>query len=627
MIATPRAILTLALAMVVSAALGARGGAAQAFERPNILWITAEDMSADLGCYGAAAAHTPNLDALARGSLRFTRAFATASVCSPARSTLITGVHATTLGTQRLRSDFPLPPGIAGFPSLLRKAGYFTTNNVKTDYNTADEARLIRESWDRSSADAHWRDRPNASQPFFAVFNDMTTHQSRSMVWPFERFETEVQSELPPGEIHDPSGVSVPPYYPDTPVVRRTLARYLDCVTAMDRHVGRILGELDEDGLADDTIVFFFSDHGAGLPRHKRALYDSGLHVPLIVRIPEKWRGFAADGAGPGATVDELVSFVDFPPTVLALAGLAAPDHFQGRAFLGPATLRTARARDFVFGARDRVDEAFDVARSVRSKRFLYIRNFMPHLAWHQPSAYPDQGEIRGEIDRLLAAGELDADQRAYAAAPRPVEALFDVAEDPHQLRNLAGDPVHEATLRKMRDVLTAWIVETRDVGFLPETLARAEGVHFDPNHPLAARAAVAGPGSDAQATVLARDPDPAVRYWGMIGLRASGRPIDAIAGHFRDALDDPEPAVRIEAAAALGEVEFLEKELGSARPEVVLHAIRALQLLPPSPDTEAAHPAIRRTLETWKDRADETPLALFIRFSAEAILGIPTEF
>ena len=256
-------------------------------ERPNILWITAEDMSPVLGCYGDKFAITPNIDQLAKESVRYTKAFASAPVCSPSRSCLITGCYPTSLSTQQMRSGFAIPKSMRGFPALLRQRGYYTTNNVKTDYNTGNYAEIIKSSWNESSATAHWRQRGDKAQPFFSVFNLMTSHQSRSMVWPYARFKEEVQSTLSPGDIHDPNKVPLPPYYPDTPLVRRELARFYDCVTAMDLQVGAILKQLQEDGLAENTIVFFYSDHGSGMPRHKRALLDSGMHVPLLIRFPK----------------------------------------------------------------------------------------------------------------------------------------------------------------------------------------------------------------------------------------------------------------------------------------------------------------------------------------------------
>ena len=278
---------------------------AHAKDKPNILWITAEDMSATLGCYGDEYANTPNIDKLATESVRYTHAFATAPVCSPSRSCLITGCYATSLGTQQMRSAFPIPESMTGFPSILREQlGYYTSNNVKTDYNTANWEKIIAGSWNESSAEAHWRNRSEAEkkQPFFSVFNLMTSHQSRSMVWPYEQFQSDVQSRLSAEDKHDPDTAPLPPYYVDTPIVRREWARLYDCVTAMDQEVGKILEQLETDGLADDTIVFFYSDHGSGMPRHKRALLDSGMHVPLLIRFPEKYQHLAP--SKPGTTSD-----------------------------------------------------------------------------------------------------------------------------------------------------------------------------------------------------------------------------------------------------------------------------------------------------------------------------------
>ena len=289
------------LSAFIAAALCCCGLPCYSNELPNILWITAEDMSPTLGCYGDPYAKSPNIDRLAAKSTRYDLAFATAPVCSPSRSCLITGCYATSLGTHQMRSAFPIPKLIRGFPSLLREAGYYTTNNFKTDYNTSSAERIIAESWDDSSTTAHWRNRSQAdgkSKPFFSVFNIMTSHQSRSMVWTQERFRREVQAKLSRTDIHDPDAAPIPAYYPDTLVTRRILARYYDCVTAMDDQVGRILAELQEDGLAEDTIVFFYSDHGSGMPRHKRLLHDSGMRVPLLVHFPRKVGTSSADEGG-----------------------------------------------------------------------------------------------------------------------------------------------------------------------------------------------------------------------------------------------------------------------------------------------------------------------------------------
>ena len=273
------------------------GDSARAADRPNVLWITAEDMSPTLGCYGDTFATSPNIDALAKASVLYTNAFASAPVCSPSRACLINGLEAPAQGAHQMRSAFPLPKHMTGFPSFLRKAGYFTTNNVKTDYNSGNYQEIIKASWDVTSAAAHWRNRQQG-KPFFSIFNLMTSHQSRSMVWPYEKFVSDVQSQLTKSEIHDPTRVPLPPYYPDTPIVRKTVARFYDCVTVMDKQVGAILQQLEDDGLAEDTIVFFYSDHGSGMPRHKRALLDSGMRVPLLVRFPQKVSTFSAKQTG-----------------------------------------------------------------------------------------------------------------------------------------------------------------------------------------------------------------------------------------------------------------------------------------------------------------------------------------
>ncbi|HID20843.1 MAG TPA: DUF229 domain-containing protein, partial [Planctomycetaceae bacterium] len=552
---------TFLVGAIFLATIGAADSSTQGAIRPNILWITVEDMSPTLGCWGDQYARTPNLDRFASQSVRYTNAFATAPVCSPARSCLITGCYATTLGTQRLRSKFPIPDFVIGFPTLLRRAGYYCTNNVKTDYNTAHEAEIIKASWDECSPKAHWRNR-KPGQPFFAVFNDMTTHQSRTMVWPYERFRREVQSRLTREEIHDPAKAPIPPYYPDTPLVRRTVARYYDCVTVMDRNVGRLLKQLEEDGLSDETIVFFYSDHGSGMPRHKRALLDTGLHVPLMIRFPEKFRHLAP--GGPGGTIDRLVSFVDFAPTVLSLCGIPIPKHMQGVAFLGP---EAGQARRFVFGARDRVDEVFDLARSVRSSRYLFIRNYMPHLSYHQPSAWPDQGEIRREITRFAREhpDRLTTAQRHYVGPTRPLEELYDVETDPLNLNNLAGSSEHQAVLKQMRAALSRWMQQTRDLGFLPEAEVwkRCKGTtpyeiaddpKLYPQRRLVAAASMVGDPKVPSAALasLLTDEDAAVRYWGAVALAASATKASEQRAALVDALDDPSLTVRIEAANAL---------------------------------------------------------------------------
>ncbi len=572
-----------------AAAAGARQAGGQSdkpADRPNILWISIEDTSPWLGFCGEKYAVTPNLDALAKRGVSYTHAFATAPVCSPCRSAIITGRYATSLGTQRLRSRFPIPDGFRGYPHYLRQAGYYCTNNVKTDYNTSAEPRLIRESWDQCSAKAHWRGR-KAGQPFFAIFNLTVTHQSQA----FER----AKPHLPPNERHDPATAPLPPYYPDTPTARATMARVHDCITAMDKQVAQILDQLRQDGLEDDTIVFFWADHGQGIPRGKRTLWDTGLLVPMIVHVPPKYRRLAP--GAPGSACDRLVYLMDLAPTVLSLAGLDVPAHMQAQAFLGP---KAGAQREYVFGARDRVDEVFEVSRSVRDKRFLYIRNYMPHLSWNQPEDFSDNLGLRREITRLAGEGKLNAAQLTYAGATKPVECLYDTQADPWQIDNLADKDEHQATLERMRKALHEWQVRTRDLGFLPEWQAQklseggqamCEAAASDEAYPLERILDVADRvGKTGQVAEFSRrlgDADTTVRYWAAIGLRAAGKLAAAAEPALRKALSDPSAPVRIEAAGVLASLsgdkealDLLAGTIGQSDPHAALHAARTLQLL-----------------------------------------------
>ena len=335
---------------------------AQGAKRPNILWISCEDTSPDLGCYGDEYATTPNLDRFATEGARYTRCFSISGVCAPSRSSIITGMYQTTIGTMHMRTRAVPSPEVKCFTEYLRAAGYYCTNNSKTDYQFEPPFT----AWDESSTKAHWRNRAK-DQPFFAVMNLTVSHES-SIRMPESR-RRRGGDRVPPEMRHDPGKAKVPPYYPDTPVTRRDWATYYDTVTAMDMQVADILKELEDDGLADDTIVFFWGDHGRGLPRAKRWIYDSGIHVPLIVRWPGRIE--------PGSVVEDLVSFVDFGPPVLSLAAVDVPSHMQGQPFLGD---QKAAPREYIYASRDRMDEAYDLIRAVRDKRYKYIRNYMPEV-------------------------------------------------------------------------------------------------------------------------------------------------------------------------------------------------------------------------------------------------------
>jgi len=541
-------------AVVIATPQFARGADEQSERpRPNILWITCEDISPQLGCYGDKYAVTPNLDRLAREGVRYTRAFATASVCTPARSCLITGVLASSLGTQHLRGPQPLPKEIRCFTEYLRAAGYYCSNNVKEDYNFATPPG----AWDESSRQAHWRKR-KPGRPFFSVFNFTTTHQGQ-IRYSKQQF-AKVNAQLPPRQRHDPAKAPLPPYYPDTPIVRRIIAQLYTQITKMDKQAGSLLEQLAEDGLAAETIVFFYSDHGTGLPRHKRWLHDSGIRVPLVIRFPEKYRHLAP--SGPGTTCDRLVSFVDFAPTVLSLAGVKIPGYMQGRTFLGS---RAGKPRQYVFAIRDRVDEVLEFSRTVRDRRYQYIRNYMPHRPRMQKSNYSERTPIRRELRRLDAEGKLQGTAKWLMDPTKPSEELYDAQTDPHEIHNLADSPEHREILDRFRGVLRDWMIETRDTGLLPEVdmclrcgraapyrMAR-QGEKFPATRILEAAELVGrGRAELPKLTAMLADSDAAVRYWAATGLVALGNDAAVATEALCRALSDPSPNVRFAAAEAL---------------------------------------------------------------------------
>ena len=523
---------------------------------PNILWISAEDINARFGCYGDPHAITPHLDQLASEGMRYTHAFTTAGVCAPCRSGIITGLYQTTLGTQHMRCRATLPDYVRPFPTYLRQNGYYCSNNRKQDY----QFDTPKDTWDASSGEAHWRNRPKEDQPFFAVFNFTGCHESG--IASEEKYE-EVTKDLTPEQRQDPNALTTfPPYYPETPRAREDWKRQYELITAMDAWVGDLIGQLKEDGLYENTIIFYWADHGVGLPRAKRWLYDSGVHIPLIVRIPE---GLRRDGQGiPGTVVDRLVSSIDFGATVLNLAGVDIPDHVQGQAFLG-ADLPPPR--QYVYGARDRMDERYDIIRMVRDDRYKYIRNYEPLKTYYQYMNTPEKGALMRELRTLHEAGKLEPKAEYYFNSAKPVEELYDTRVDPHEVFNLAADPGHAAILRRMRGAHLEWVKSTRDTGLLAEPiLVEREKVighrygilrrNDDPT--LAARVAetavLASQGMEALPALQKAlgDRDAAVRYWAATGVGNIGPPASSTAAEMTKAMGDPSPVVRVAAARAL---------------------------------------------------------------------------
>jgi N-sulfoglucosamine sulfohydrolase len=526
-------------------------------DRPSILWLTCEDISPNLGCYGDTYAVTPNLDRLAAQGVRYNSAFAPIGVCAPSRSTLITGVYAPSLGTHHMRCEGRLPDYVKCFSDYLRQAGYYCTNNVKTDYNF----KHAKSSWDECSARAHWRNRPK-NRPFFAVFNYTQSHESQIRL-PEQAYRERTRN-FTPQERHDPARAPLPPYHPDTPEVRQDWARYYDMITVVDTEIASRLKELEQDGLADDTIVFFFSDHGAGMPRSKRWLYDSSLRVPLLVRFPPRYQHLAP--GKPGSVVNRLVSFVDFGPTLLSLADVPVPQHMQGRPFLGR---QAAEPRRYVYGFRDRMDDRIDMLRCVRDGRFKYIRNYMPHRPWfqYQHIDYMYEMPTMRVWQRLADENKLSGPAAAFMRMTRPPEELYDTQADPWEVNNLAGDPKYHDMLERMHAELRRWLTDIHDLGFLPEADLRTrfgdkppyEAVRQDPaGYPqgrimdAAELATWMDPANLARLLDILKDPDAAVRYWAVTGLLALGDKARSATDVLLKTMKDPSFSVRLAAAEAL---------------------------------------------------------------------------
>jgi uncharacterized sulfatase len=538
--------------------------AAKPTARPNIIWLSCEDISPHIHCFGDDDAITPNIDHLATEGVRYTNTFTAAGVCAPCRSGIITGMYHTTIGTHHMRCKAELPDHIKAFTTYLRSAGYYCTNNSKTDYQTSD----IRNAWDESSGKAHWKNR-KPDQPFFAVFNFGGCHESGIAS---ESKYKSVTKDLKPSQRQDPDKLTLPPYYPDTPIVREDWKRNYELITAMDAWAGDHIQQLKDAGLYDNTIIFFWSDHGVGLPRAKRWLYDSGTHVPMVIRVPNKFR---AQGQGrPGAIDDRLVSSIDFGPTVINLAGAKVPDHMQGQPFLGA---NLPKPRDYVYGARDRMDERYDIIRSVRDKRFRYIRNYEPLKTYYQYMNTPEKGATMKEIRRVHAQGKLPPAAKLFLAPAKSVEELYDLKTDPHEIKNLASDPKYKSTLERMRKVHLQWVQDTKDVGLIPEpeimqrekllgnryAILRQSGGD-DLNKRLGRIAALASEGKAAlgELTNALDDKDAAVRYWAATGIANIGADAKSAERKIIRAIKDESVSVRVAAARALCRMNNPQKAL-----------------------------------------------------------------
>ena len=518
-----------------------------ATELPNILWLTSEDNGPHLGCYGDKYADTPNLDGLAAKGMIYTRAISNAPVCAPARTTIISGMYPTSTGAEHMRSMTQLPKGFKMYPVYLRELGYYCTNNSKEDYNLAKDGEV----WNEGGRKATWTNRPNKDQPFFAIHNFTVSHESQIRKRPHQ-------------QIHNPSKVRVPAYHPDTPEVRQDWAQYYDKLTEMDKMVGEKLELLKEQELADNTIIFYFGDHGSGMPRSKRWPYFSGINVPLIIHIPEKWKHLASSDYKVGGKSDNRVGFVDLAPTLLSIAGKKPPVHMQGHAFMGK---HQTSNQEYGYGFRGRMDERYDMVRSVVGENFIYIRNYMPHKPYGQHVSYMFQTPTTQVWKKMFEDGKLNQAQSHFWKT-KPAEELYDLQKDPDEVMNLAKSSEHAAILKKMRSAHLSHIRKIRDIGFLPEgeIHSRAKGstpyeiARDSKKYPFEKILAAAELATSLKKKDLPKiadlltDNDSAVRYWGAIGLlthKKSGT--KAFAKELINALNDKSPYVRATAAEALG--------------------------------------------------------------------------
>jgi N-sulfoglucosamine sulfohydrolase len=481
--------------------------------KPNILWIVSEDNCPYLGCYGDAFATTPHLDGLASQGFLYTHAYCNSPVCAPSRNAIITGAYAASNGNEHMRSNYRKSETVRTYAEYLREAGYYCTNNSKTDYNTPDidPAKI----WDESSSKAHYRNHP-ADKPFFAVFNLMTSHESS------------IHRSTPTAQLrHDPAKVTLPPYHPDTEDIRHDWAQYYDVMEDMDAQVGKLLQELEESGEADNTIIFYYGDNGGVLARSKRYVYESGTHVPLIIRIPEKYKDLYPVNV-PGSKVDRLVSLLDLAPTLLSIVNLKIPAYMQGKAFLGE---QKTEDPEYVFMTRGRMDERYDLSRAVRDKKYRYIRNYMPFRIYGQHLEYLFLAPSARSWETACKEGKCNAVQSVFWNT-KPVEELYDMDSDPWEIRNLAYDPAFKDVVERMRKALRGWMTDIRDAGLIPETdydvftgdkslydYMRSDSCPLDDLVMAAELATLGGPGDVGTLSGYLSNSNIGIRYWGVTGL------------------------------------------------------------------------------------------------------------
>ncbi|MEN8229977.1 MAG: sulfatase-like hydrolase/transferase [Bacteroidota bacterium] len=555
----------LSLFPILLIALLLTGCAKNKLELPNILWITSEDNSRFLGCYGDSFATTPNLDQLASDGFLYSNAYANTPVCAPARNTIITGVHSCSNGNEQMRSRYAKSESVRYYTEFLMNKGYYCTNNSKTDYNTSSVDLEVM--WDECGREAHYRNR-GEGQPFFAIFNFTTSHESS------------IHLSTPDDQLrHRPEDVVLPPYHPDTPEMRHDWAQYYDKVEDMDAQVGEVLLELQEAGLAENTIVFYYSDHGGILGRSKRFLYETGTHVPFIIHIPEKYRHLYP-ARRTGSSIDRLVSFVDLAPTLLSIIGLEAPDFMQGSAFLGK---HKRKEPGYIYMFRDRMDGRYDMSRSIVDRKYRYTRNYNSSRIYLQHLAYLWRAPSMRSWEEAFKSGQCNEVQSRWWN-PKPVEELYDTENDPWEINNLADDPAHAKRVAKMRRASLKIGTSIRDAGFIPEAdrnfragdvpiydYMRSDEVPYDEIMKSAVLATDRDPSNLEILVALMDSDDSAIRYWASQGLLLLGENARPAIREIEKAASDESWNVSVTAAEMLYMLD--EKELAMEAYRRVLHS------------------------------------------------------
>lgn len=551
-------------------------GSAFADDRPNILYIALEDITPMMGCYGDEYAKTPVFDQLAAEGIRYTNAHSVAPVCSVSRSSIVTGMYPSTIGTLHHRSGgLPAPAFLKFVPNLMGEAGYYTTNQ-KGDYN------VVGMKYDRQGkkgGDTPWRSRPDKSQPFFSKIDFNECHSSVTKT--AEKVIVKQRlNRLSPDDFHDPAAAPLPSFHPDDPVFRRSWARYYDAVTQVDYRTGEVLEALEEDGLWDNTIVIVWADHGVGMPRGKHTVWEQGTHVPLIVRFPEKYQHLAP--AKPGSVVDDLVCLMDMAPSVLTLAGLTPPETMQGRPLLVKGD---AQQREFLVAMRNRLDTRTQFVRSIRDKRYRYMRHFFPHRPYAPYETFQWEAPIYDRFQELALAGKLEGPQAEYARRFKDIEQLYDSESDPEMIHNFADDPAYAGVLKQMRQRLRDWMLETHDLGLIDERLLyeRAKGrslwkVGQDiENYEEildTANLQLRGEAGMAELEARTESEDESVRYWATLGLAvitqtAGPETVENILPTLKEGLTDSSLDVRLIAAEGLFNLGYYEEALPAVLAEI----------------------------------------------------------